>query len=287
MGKIIWLASYPRSGNTWMRVLLTNYLCPADQPADIDSIGIGYPIASSRQSFDEHVGIESSDLTDAEVQRYRPRVYEQISERSEETVFLKVHEAFTYNDDGSPLISKAATKAVLYLIRNPLDVAVSFASHSRCPIQVTVDAMGEEGKQLGDAVGRAQFRFPEKILTWSRHVTSWVDEPGLNVHVVRFEDLIADTAGTFAEVVRFSELEEDPHRIAKAVEFSSFKKLQAQERDRGFGERLPQSESFFRRGKVGSWSEQMPADLIKKLIADQREVMFRFGYLTDNGAPID
>jgi hypothetical protein len=108
MGNIYWLASYPKSGNTWMRILLTNYLRNADQPADINSLD-GGPIASARQVFDDRVGLEASDLTQDEIERYRPFVYEQMSEQASEPLFLKVHDAFTFTRFGYPLISKTAT----------------------------------------------------------------------------------------------------------------------------------------------------------------------------------
>ncbi len=73
--RIVWLASYPKSGNTWMRAFLSNYLADGDKPVDINSLDTGGPIASARTIFDEAVGVEASDLTQDEIERYRPRVY--------------------------------------------------------------------------------------------------------------------------------------------------------------------------------------------------------------------
>jgi hypothetical protein len=56
-----------------------------------------------------------------------------------------------------------------------------------------------------------------------------VDEPGLRVYVVRYEDMQADPIGTFTSVIRFCGLDDDPARIAKAVDFSRFDRVQAQE----------------------------------------------------------
>ena len=67
---IIWLASYPKSGNTWMRTFLTNYWRDAAEPVDINSLE-GGPIASARRVFDDAVGVEASDLTPAEIERLR------------------------------------------------------------------------------------------------------------------------------------------------------------------------------------------------------------------------
>jgi len=281
MGNIIWLASYPKSGNTWMRILLTNYLRDADEPADINSLGTGGPIASARHAFDEQVGIEASDLTTAEIERYRPFVYDEISEAADETVFLKIHDAFTYTKQGYPLISKAATKGVLYMIRNPFDVAVSYAHHCDIPVQKAVKAMGKSKHAFVANPDRLHNQLVQRLLTWSGHVNSWLDEPDLDKHVVRYEDMTANTIEVFTEVIRFAGLDEDANRIAKAVEFSDFKKVQEQEQEQGFGEKMPGSESFFRKGQVGSWREQLgEEEMVQKLINDHGDVMKRFGYLS-------
>ena len=164
MGNIYWLASYPKSGNTWTRILLTNYLRNAGEPADINSLD-GGPIASARQVFDDHVGIEASDLTQDEIERYRPFVYEQMSAQATEPLFLKVHDAFTYTRYGYPLISKTATAGVIYLLRNPLDVAVSFAHHSASTVERTVRKMGEPDFAFVDNPQRLHNQLRQRLLT--------------------------------------------------------------------------------------------------------------------------
>lgn len=236
MGSIIWLASYPKSGNTWMRILLTNYLRNADEPADINQLDVG-PIASNLRAFDENVGVEASDLTQQEIERYRPLVYERISALASEPVFLKVHDACTYSAEGHPLISKRATRGVVYLVRNPLDVAVSFAHHLRRSLESTIQAMGDEHYALVDKKDGFKSQLRQPLLTWSGHVNSWLEQPDLDVHVVRYEDMKADPEATFTQVVRFAGMEDDPARIRKAIGFSSFGRLKKQEQEAGFREK--------------------------------------------------
>jgi aryl sulfotransferase len=282
MGNIFWLASYPKSGNTWMRLLLTNYLRNADEPADINSLD-GGPIASSRQTFDDHVGLEASDLTQDEIERYRPFVYEQMSEQAREPLFLKVHDAFTYTRFGYPLISKIATAGVIYLLRNPLDVAVSLAHHGASPLEWIVRKMSEADFAFVDNPSRLHDQLRQRLLTWSGHVISWVDEPDLSVLVVRYEDLKMDPVMVFNRVIRFCGLEEDPPRIEKAVRFSQFEQVKQQEDEHGFAEKMPAAQSFFRKGQVNSWREEMTPELAQTLIANHAAVMRRFGYLDENG----
>lgn len=279
---IIWLASYPKSGNTWMRTFLTNYWRDADEPVDINSLG-GGPIASARGIFDEMVGVEASDLTPQEIDRLRPFVYEQIAEESQETLFLKVHDAYTYTPEGVQMLSKKATKGVLYLIRNPLDVAVSFAHHSNNSVEKMIHLMADENYAFVNNPNRLGDQLVQKLFTWGGHVQSWVDEPGLNVLVLRYEDMLLKSEETFSQAVQFCELDFDLERMRKAIQFSSFDILQAQEQEHGFSENLPFSKSFFRKGKVGSWREKLTNEQASQIIADHSDVMQRFGYLNEDG----
>lgn len=283
VGHVYWLASYPKSGNTWMRALLANYFDEGDRPADINRLGSG-PIASSRTVFDEYVGIEASDLTQDEIERLRPLVYERISEQIAEAdpadpLFLKVHDAFVRTVDAVPIMSKRATAGAVYLVRNPLDVAVSFSHHSAQSVADIVTHMADPDFAFVSEPSRLHRQMRQRLLTWSGHVTSWLDEPGLRVLCVRYEDLLADTRTVFSSVLQFAGVTPDPDRVATAVEFSRFDELQRQEADGGFGEKNPRSESFFRTGQAGSWRTELDAELVERVMSDHRSVMTRLGYL--------
>jgi hypothetical protein len=284
MGNIYWLASYPKSGNTWTRILLTNYLRNADQPANINDLD-GGPIASARQIFDDYAGVEASDLTQDEIERYRPFVYEQISAQATKPLYLKTHDAFTYTKYGYPLISKKATAGVIYLLRNPLDVAVSFAHHNASNVKSVARNMNNPNFAFVDDPQQLRNQLRQRLLTWSGHIASWVDEPDLRALTVRYEDLQADTAAALTAIIRFCGLEVDAARIKKAVRFSQFDEAQKQEAERGFDEKMPLAKNFFRKGQVGAWREELPPNLAKKLIADHTPMMLRFGYLNENAEP--
>jgi hypothetical protein len=121
--------------------------------------------------------------------------------------------------------------------------------------------------------------------TWSDHVTSWLDRSGLPVHLVRYEDLKRDPERFFGEVVRFCGLPLDMERVSRAVAFSEFSELRGQEQSNDFCERLSQT-PFFRKGQAGSWREELPADLVQRLIDIHGETMRRFGYLDENNQPV-
>jgi len=101
---IYWLASYPKSGNTWFRVFLANLRREKSEPVDINQLNI-IGIASARELFDKMTGLKGADLTQKEIERLRPRVYEEMLKEAEESLFLKIHDAYTYTDKGECYLS--------------------------------------------------------------------------------------------------------------------------------------------------------------------------------------
>ncbi len=281
-GNIIWLASYPKSGNTWFRAFLANYLLESKIPVDINHLG-GDPIASARVVFDEEAGVKASELTAHEIERWRPRVYEQLSETATSPRFMKVHDAYTYNVWGEPLMSKAATWGALYFVRNPLDVVVSYAHHTTLTVERIIENMGDASANMLGNPNQLSTQLTQRLLTWSGHVLSWVDEPGLRLHVMRYEDMKLRPFETFRDAIVFIELPDDAARIERAIAHASFEELQSQEAESGFREKLPLAESFFRKGEIGSWREVLSDAQVERLIAEHGEVMQRFGYLTEAG----
>jgi hypothetical protein len=166
------------------------------------------------------------------------------------------------------------------LIRNPLDVAVSSAHHSGKPIQDTVDLLCQSGAIARGALRLGQM--PQTLLSWSGHVQSWVDDSGLPVHVARYEDMVQAPLETFAGIISFAGLDLDEPRLRQAVEFARFDRLQAQEAASGFREKPVHCASFFRKGRVGSWREELTPDQADQIIAAHQNTMRRFGYLDED-----
>lgn len=282
---IVWLASYPKSGNTWFRAFLTNLLRNGDEPASINEL-LNDPIPTGRWAFEEAVGFDSGDLTFEEVDELRPEVCLYHARTAGRTLFCKVHDAYTRLPDGRPLFPAAATVCVLYLIRNPLDVCVSFAHHrGREEYDGTVRLMGDPEARLAGAATASVPQLRQRLLTWSGHVSSWVDAPDLRVHVVRYEDMKSAPEATFRAAARFAGLPDETERVARAVEFSRFDELRRQEERTGFAERSSSAPRFFREGGVGSWRQELTAGQVAALVRDHRDVMARFGYLTLEGRP--
>lgn len=284
--KIVWLASYPKSGNTWFRVFIANLLSGSQQPIDINLLN-NSPIASSRLSFDEATGLASSDLTREEIENLRPAVYRQLASEAQELFFQKIHDAWYITPSGEPLVPAGVSKAVIYFIRNPLDVAVSFAHHSGTTTEKIIRHMADPSYAFCSKEDKLHNQLEQKLFTWSEHVTSWTKRSGLPVKVVRFEDMKKNTLGTFSEALDFIGIKRSKEEIEKAIRFSDFSELKKQENEKGFREKPPRADSFFRKGETGSWRDVLTAEQVQTIVVNHKNVMREYGYLDDNNQPVN
>lgn len=283
-GGIYWLASYPKSGNTWFRTFLQNYIEDGAAPVDINELATGQ-IANNRDWLDEVLGFDTAELSQDEIERLRPEVY-RWSRQGDEIGRHKIHDAYSLTADGEPLVSREGTRGALYIIRNPLDVAPSYANHMRMTIDKAIEQMGYRHNMQFYRTDQLYTQVRLILGSWSDHVLSWVEAPGLNRLVIRYEDMQQDPERTFGAAARFLELPEDAERLRKAIRFSAFDVVKAQEQQGVFKERPPGVESFFREGRSGGWRESLTAAQVARIIADHGAAMRRFGYLDEDGVPL-
>lgn len=275
---IVWLASYPKSGNTWFRIFLRKLL---QEPGDEDEISGTSGSSCNRDMFDQFSGLDSSNLTVDEIDALRPKVYEEVVRQSETLpLFLKSHDAFTYLPSGQPLLSRRATAGAIYFLRNPLDVAVSYTYHAgHEDFAKTVRSMAARDRAIAKSEIGLDLQLRQQLLDWSGHVRSWLDQIEVPVHLLRYEDMLARPLATFRGAIRFAGLEHDDSQIAAALEQCRFERLQEKERERGFRERLTGAKAFFREGRSGSWRDKLTDELVARVLADHGDVMRRCGYL--------
>jgi hypothetical protein len=284
---IIWLASYPKSGNTWLRIFITNLERDEETRASINELDFS-SMSSMRAIFDEAVGYKAGDLTFDEIDMLRPDAYVYESRVREEAFYSKVHDAFARLPDGRPLFPPQASLRAIYLVRNPLDVCVSFAHHlETTDLDAMIESMADSTYAFGDCTVHPDQQLRQRLLTWSEHVLSWVDGARMPVHVMRYEDMKLSPLPTFTAAAEFLGLPHDPERIGRALDKSSFEGLQQQEEEEeeGFNE-AASARSFFREGRVGSWRDELTPQQGARIVRDHRDVMRRFGYLTDDDEPV-
>jgi hypothetical protein len=275
MGQIIWIASYPKSGSTWLRAFLHNYVRDPAEPHDINSLMEHSTGESSAARYRPHDPRPASQYRIAEVQRMRPLVHRDIAAAHPGLVFVKTHNALLVVE-GVQTITRDVTGGAIYILRDPRDVAISYSRHLGRPIDETIAIMAD----VEAATGGSDEKVYERLSSWSAHVHFWTRRPSPALHVMRYEDMRADAAAAFGGLIRFLGADPPPERLARAVRFSDFAELQAQERARGFIEQPKRSEgAFFRAGRVGQWRDVLSRAQAARIERDHGAVMRRFGYL--------
>jgi aryl sulfotransferase len=282
---IVWLASFPKSGNTWFRIFLANLAASGDAPADINDLDERGGIASSRQEFEAATLLDSGLLPHADVDRLRARVYERIAAEAKATRWIKVHDAYTLTEDGAPLLGRGAARAAIYLVRDPRDVAVSLAHHNTTPIDAAIELMNQPDSALCRGRHAQPPQLRQRLLGWSGHAASWLAQTDLPVHLMRYEDMRADPARAFSAALAFAGRPAAGADIARAIRHADFAELQRQEREHGFTERTSRTSPFFRSGEVGGWRRELSAEQAAALEAAHAPMMTRLGYELAASAP--
>lgn len=276
--KILWLASYPKSGNTWFRAFLSALI--NDGNVEINKMATD-GILSSRQVFDNITDLDSRDLYDTEVKNLLPGVYRQYAIAGNKMKIVKVHDAYHTNQNGDPIIPTDVTHAAIYIIRNPLDVVASFAHHSNITIDKTIQLMNNEKGVLVRQKNNhnTSNQFPQLMYDWSGHVNSWTTPSTFPVHIVRYEDMLEHPMETFSNTLEKIGWDYPTARILHAIEATSFKKLKKQETEIGFKEKTFSSDGFFRQGKAGNWVNELTKEQSELIIEAHGDTMANFGYL--------
>lgn len=277
--KIVWLASYPKSGNTWFRAFLTALLNGGE--VDINDMKTD-GIFSSRLIFDYFTDLDSTILTDDEAKILQPEVFNQLSKdnNKNERLFIKVHDAYILNKLKLPIIPTESTYCAIYIIRNPLDIIPSLANHFNCSFDEAIVLLNNKygclSAQKNNKNTASQFN--QLMFDWGGHAESWINQLNFPVLVIRYEDMVEQPLETFSKAIEFIGLQFEKHQIKKAIEETSFNKLQKQEKEIFFKESLYRKNMFFKSGKSGDWKKKLSWNQIKEITVNQEGTMKKYGY---------
>ncbi|MAI12798.1 MAG: sulfotransferase [Rhodospirillaceae bacterium] len=276
-GGIIWLASYPKSGNTWLRIFLENLFRNTQSPADINDLSV---VKFSDNSFSLYETVSGKSLrneNDSNIHKLRNQVQKYMGSHSE-TVFAKTHNA-VMNFENSPLIWLEHLAGGVYVIRNPLDMLISFSDHYNLTIDDTIEAISSPYHRI-NSTEKGIFQI---LGGWSNHYYSWFSVENLSPLCLRYEDMIQNPVKSFGKLTKFLGLPKDTPRLKRAIRNSSFQVVSQQETRSGFAEQSRAGHKFFRQGKVGSYRRVLSGDQIAKVIDNHGELMVEIGYLDKNG----
>jgi hypothetical protein len=281
MSRTVWLASYPKSGNTWFRLFMARLLRP-DAALDINRMALDTPIASGRGLLDDWLGFPSALLGPAEIDSLRPECDRHLRQTWAEPLLLrKTHDGYNPLEDRRPLMGQGPDFAAIYLLRDPWDVAVSMSNHFSCSLARAVERLQDASFTMASSRRGLDGQLAQRLGTWEAHAIGWLRAP-LDLHLLQYEDMRADPLPIFRGAVRFLGLDHDDQAIEAALEACRFDRLQEQEQALRFREAPTNTRQFFRSGQVGEGLTRLDPAALQDLRAmhDRVETVIaeRFGY---------
>ncbi|MDC0057680.1 sulfotransferase domain-containing protein [Pelagibacteraceae bacterium] len=279
MKKIIWISSYPKSGNTWTRYFLSNYFFNKQK------VNSDFNILNKIDKFPPYKILQEL-LTEQEIKesaynisKYWSQIQLKIIRQKEDFIFLKNHNALV-SVEGRNLTEHRFSLAFIYLVRDPRDVAVSYSNFDQTlSIDKAIDRITSESLYCHVA---KKFPLDVEILgSWKFNYYSWkhgvVEVPRI---IIRYEDLINNTFETKLKIIKFLSnilnFKVDVKQIKYSIEQSDFKRLRGIENNFKFHE---STNTFFNSGKIGQWKNILSSKQILKIENFCKDEMRELGYL--------
>lgn len=282
------VASYPKSGNTWVRLVAAAYALSDEELME----SLKHPTASAdlpaalrytdveRHQYQTVCPFPIDDVSFPVEARLRPaallvlRRERNLTTAQRPTLIKSHHICGEVNN--IELWNTEWTDQVVYPVRDPREICCSFAAHRDMNYEETADLMADPQARMGEE----RMRVHSLLTTWSTHVRSWANAGEIPVHKVKYEDLQANPVEEFYDILSFLEAPDlTEERVEKAVERTRFDRMQALEAEHGFHESTADQAQFFRSGKTDSWKEELPTHVARKIEKDHGEVMEQLGYL--------
>ena len=284
MQKISWLASYPKSGNTYMRLLLSSYFYTANgNILDFNSIENIFKI--SRYDFlqgTENIPSLENFLNNPRlISQYWSKAQEAISKKINKNLFIKTHDCMA-NVSNNYFTSEKYTKCFIYLVRDPRSVAVSYSKHTGYDLEKMVKFL--INKDYIITYDKKDRTVPELVSSWAIHYNSWKKflNKGNGI-IIKFEDLVNDPKKEFLKVLMFLKeilyFEIDEKKINNCIESTKLSKLKSMETKIGFKEKPSTSNSFFRKGITDEWKNVLSEKQIKLIEENFYNEMKELKYL--------
>ena len=260
---ITWIASYPKSGNTWVRAFLCSYFASSDQKFDfkimnnIPTFPHHYEINLLRKKYDNfNFNNVASNWNEFQKILIKKNVK-----------IVKTHNALI-NFNGYDFTNLKNTKGVIYIIRDPRDILISYSNHQNLSYKDVFFKM----KNMDHFEKTNDYKDRTLLTSWGNHYSSWKSFPKNNL-LIRYEDLSSDPLRYFTKIIKhlnqIYDFEFDKKKIEKSIDQVKFENLKKiEERDTFYEnpkENIDKGKKFFRKGKVGQWKSLLENELIKDI----------------------
>jgi len=278
---IIWLASYPKSGNTWLRALLSSYLY-SDGKFNFDLLNKIDSFPSERFFKNYPDKFENPEDTT----EYWLKEQEKMNQ-SNNITFLKTHNALC-KINGNRFTNSENTLGAIYIIRDPRNVITSLAHHYQISKEDALDFMMDEKRGIVSKVDNRYIGF-QPLFSWILNQKSWVENINFPVLTIKYEDLQSEPLSTFKKVLNFinkltnSKYPVDIEKAKKSIKNCDFENLKKLEQERGFAEAITRKGSneklsFFNLGKNNNYKKLLDPILLNKMNDLFQNELVKFNY---------
>ena len=284
---ICWLASYPKSGNTYLRALLASYFFTQDGSFNFEILKNIKYFPHVNLFKNHNINIEDEN----EVIKNYIRVQENINKRYKKTVlFVKTHSSLEAINNYQ-FTNLENSIGVIYVVRDPRNVVTSYSNH----YQSSLEQSSEDMISRINLKGMEHYdKFVNKVFThvgsWANNYNSWKDfKKHRKYLLIKYEDLVSDPHKTFLDVLNFltditkSKIKIDKVKLNKVIISTKFDKLKHLEKKNGFIEALKDKNgnklTFFKYGSKNNWKETLSSKVRKKLESSFKVEMKELGYL--------
>ena len=281
---ILWIASYPKSGNTWLRALLSTYYYTKDGIFSDDKIlgNIGqFPEKKYFTNFkyDPTLPGDTSKLW----------IEAQNKINSDKKIkFFKTHSALV-KLGVNQFTNKKNSLGCIYIVRDPRNLVSSLSNHFEMSYEDSLNFMMNEKKYTYDFFKKNDYSDFQFISSWENNYKSWKDNKIIPIKIVKYEDLLNETYFVFKDILKFvSELMNDQNKFNKqkaqnSVMSTSFENLKKYEDNKGFAESLISKTNkkkipFFHLGPNNNWKNNFDQDFQHKLNTTFKENLKELGY---------
>ncbi len=264
---IIWLASYPKSGNTWVRSLLSAYYYSKNGDFSFEllkNIGL-YP---QKKYFDIKIN------KPGEINSYWDISQKKIISKKKK-IILKTHNSLLALN-GKNFTKPEYTLGIIYIVRDPRNVVTSLKNHYDLDYEQSLDFMLNEKKYIYDIREKNDYSDFHFLSSWSNHYKSWINNNLFKKMVIKYEDLENDTFKTLKNLIIYInslfQVNEkiDEIKINNCIKTTSFEILKYKEKKEGFSENVYSEKTkekidFFHLGSKNKWREVVPKEFHEKI----------------------